>query len=149
MRCDILLALNIRPKVVLPCLALSCHVVPCLVVSCVVVCCSMLLGLILSCLILSCRSCLLVWSLPLDKMGETFNSLTCSANLWVVNIKTVVNLGIANQASAASTYGLVKMWDVSSFRCSWSQSCPLFQTQVCSVKTTQVQHTARSTQSRH
>jgi hypothetical protein len=61
--------------------------------------------------------------IPLDKMGETFNFLTCSANLWVTNIKTAVNLWITNQASAAST-------DVSS---SWRHSCSLF-TQVCSAR---------------
>ncbi len=67
---------------------------------------------------------------PLDIMGETFNSLTCSANLWVTNIKTAVNLWITNQASAASTYGLVQMWLVSS----WRHSCSLLQTQVCSAR---------------
>jgi len=67
---------------------------------------------------------------PLDIMGETFNSLTLSANLWVTNIKTAVNLWITNQASAASTYGLVQMWVVSFC----GHLCSLLQTQVCSAR---------------
>jgi hypothetical protein len=68
--------------------------------------------------------------LSLDKKGETLNSLTSSANLWVTNIKTTVSLWITNQVSPASMYGLVKMWDV----CSWRHSCPLYQTHVCSAR---------------
>ncbi len=51
-----------------------------------------------------------LWSEPRPRQGRVLNTYTPLTN---TNIKTAAQLWVSNQASAASTYGLVHTWDLS------------------------------------